>query len=42
MYGPMLRLELDVGEPWLDASGVADDVLLVNGVFVALEKFVNF
>lgn len=41
MYGSMLGLELYIGKPWLDASGIAYNVLLVNGVFVALQQMVS-
>lgn len=38
----MLQLELDVSQPWLRTAGVAQDVLLVNSVFVALRCIVSY
>jgi hypothetical protein len=32
----ILLLEFDVGEPWLDAAGVAKQILFVNDVLVGL------
>lgn len=32
----ILLLEFDVGEPWLDAAGVAKQILFVNDILVGL------
>lgn len=32
----MLLLELDVGKPWLDTTGIAKQILFVNCVLVGL------
>lgn len=34
----MLKLELDVCQPWLRTSGIAEDILLVNRIFLGLHN----
>lgn len=38
----MLQLELDVSQPWLRVARVAEDILLIDGVFVALRCAVSY
>lgn len=30
---PLRLFEFDIGQPWLDATGVTKDILLVNAIF---------
>jgi len=32
----MLLLPFDVGKPWLDTTGIAEQILFVNGILISL------
>jgi hypothetical protein len=42
MNGAVPHLEIDIGEPWSDASRVAEDILFVYGVLIGDQVEIGF
>jgi hypothetical protein len=36
--GAMLLLPFDVGKPWLDTTGIAEQILFIHGILIGLLK----